>query len=246
MDEHVMERDGERKALGASLLLHLILFLTAAAMGLFSVANPTGKRPPIDVVLYDAGSDAGSSAAGDSAPAAAPVVTVADIVVQDKNVVPEAVQEQQINAQQRTPRTVQSTAHTVQTGTAGARGSQSGNPSGSASVGTGSGTSTGDSDGAAELGAAPAPPQERVEASLRAEARPEYPQELIDDDVEGVVTIKILVAADGSVEAVDVASSSGYRAMDRAAVAAGWRFQFNPGDNGRRGVWTKTFRFQLN
>ena len=240
-----MERDGERKALGASLLLHLILFLTAAAMGLFSVANPIGKRPPIDVVLYDAGSDAGSSAAGDSAPAAAPVVTVDDIVVQDKNVVPEAVQEQQINPQQNTLRTVQSTAHTVQTGTAGARGSQSGNTSGS-SAGTGSGMSTGDSDGAAELGAAPAPPQERVEASLRAEARPEYPQELIDDDVEGVVTIKILVAADGSVEAVDVASSSGYRAMDRAAVAAGWRFQFNPGDNGRRGVWTKTFRFQLN
>ena len=245
MDEHVMERDGERKALGASLLLHLILFLTAAAMGLFSVANPIGKRPPIDVVLYDAGSDAGSSAAGDSAPAAAPVVTVDDIVVQDKNVVPEAVQEQQINPQQNTLRTVQSTAHTVQTGTAGARGTQSGNLSGS-SAGTGSGTSTGDSDGTAGLGSAPAPPQERVEASLRAEARPEYPQELIDDDVEGVVTIKILVAADGSVEAVDVASSSGYRAMDRAAVAAGWRFQFNPGDNGRRGVWTKTFRFQLN
>ena len=241
-----MERDGERKALGASLLLHLILFLTAAAMGLFSVANPIGKRPPIDVVLYDAGSDAGSSAAGDSAPAAAPVVTVDDIVVQDKNVVPEAVQEQQINPQQNTLRTVQSTAHTVQTGTAGARGSQSGNPSGSSSAGTGSGTSVGDSDGAAGLGSAPAPPQERVEASLRAEARPEYPQELIDDDVEGSVTIKILVAADGSVEAVDVASSSGYRAMDRAAVAAGWRFQFNPGDNGRRGVWTKTFRFQLN
>lgn len=246
MDEHVMERDGERKALGASLLLHLILFLTAAAMGLFSVASPTGKRPPIDVVLYDAGSDAGSSAAGDSAPAAAPVVTVDDIVVQDKNVVPEAVQEQQINAQQRTPRTVQSTARTVQTGTAGTRGSQSGNLSGSSSAGTGSSTSAGDSDGAAGLGSAPAPPQERVEASLRAEARPEYPQELIDDDVEGVVTIKILVAADGSVEAVDVASSSGYRAMDRAAVAAGWRFQFHPGDNGRRGVWTKTFRFQLN
>ena len=35
-------------------------------------------------------------------------------------------------------------------------------------------------------------------------------------------------------------------AMDRAAVAAVWQFQFNPGDNGQRGVWTKTFRFQLN
>ena len=245
MDEDVMERDGERKALGASLLLHLILFLTAAAMGLFSVANPPGKRPPIDVVLYDAGSDAGSSAAGDSAPAAAPVVTVDDIVVQDKNVVQQEEREQERKPQTNTSRPTQGTVRATQTGTAGNASGQ-GSGTGSGTVGVGSGTSAGNSDGTAELGAAPAPPQERVEASLRAEARPEYPQELIDDDVEGVVTIKILVAADGSVEAVDVASSSGYRAMDRAAVAAGWRFQFNPGDNGRRGVWTKTFRFQLN
>ena len=245
MDEDVMERDGERKALGASLLLHLILFLTAAAMGLFSVASPTGKRPPIDVVLYDAGSDAGSSAAGDSAPAAAPVVTVDDIVVQDKNIVQQEEREQERKPQTNASRPAQGTVRATQTGTAGNASGQ-GSGTGSGTVGVGSGTSAGNSDGTAGVGAAPAPPQERVEASLRAEARPEYPQELIDDDVEGSVTIKILVAADGSVEAVDVASSSGYRAMDRAAVAAGWQFQFNPGDNGRRGVWTKTFRFQLN
>ena len=59
------------------------------------------------------------------------------------------------------------------------------------------------------------------------------------------MTVKILVAADGSVESVGLVSSSGYSAMDRAAIAAGYRFQFNPGDNGRRGVWKKTFRFQL-
>ena len=57
--------------------------------------------------------------------------------------------------------------------------------------------------------------------------------------------IDILVAADGSVESVKLVTSSGYSAMDRAAIAAGYRFQFNPGDNGRRGVWKKTFRFQL-
>ena len=55
-----MERDGERKALAGSLILHLILFLIAAACGLFSVAEPSGKRAPIDVVLYDAGGDTGS------------------------------------------------------------------------------------------------------------------------------------------------------------------------------------------
>ena len=75
---------------------------------------------------------------------------------------------------------------------------------------------------------------------------PTYPAELVDEEAEGRVTIKILVAEDGTVESVSVVSSSGYGAMDRAAVAAGYRFQFNPGDNGRKGVWTKTFRFQLN
>lgn len=250
MEENVMERDGERKALAGSLILHLILFLIAAACGLFSVAEPSGKRAPIDVVLYDAGGDAGS-AAGDAAPAAAPVVTMDDIVVQDKNIV--QPEEQRTQPQQNTPRTVQSSVHAVQTGSAG-ESSSSGSGTETSSAGTSSGSGTGSGaeggdgsgDGSPGIGSVAAPPKERVEASLRSEAVPEYPQELIDDDVEGVVTIKILVAADGSVESVSVESSSGYRAMDRAAVAAGWRFRFNPGDNGRRGVWTKTFRFQLN
>ena len=237
----MIENYGECRAFGLSLLLHFLLFLIAAALGLFSIAAPTGNKAPIDVVLYDAGGDTGS-VGGDAAPAAAPAPAVDDIVVQDKTVQPPQEQEQQT-------RPMQNTAGTASAGTTlGTPGGQGTAGSGSASAGTGSGSGAGASggDGGAGLGSASAPPRERVEASLRSEAKPEYPQELIDDDVEGTVTIKILVAADGSVEAVNVESSSGYRAMDQAAIAAGWRFQFNPGDNGRRGVWTKTFHFQLN
>ena len=237
----MIENYGECRAFGLSLLLHFLFFLIAAALGLFSIAAPTGNKAPIDVVLYDAGGDTGS-AGGDAAPAAAPAPAVDDIVVQDKTVQPPQEQEQQT-------RPMQNTAGTASAGTAlGTPGGQGTAGSGSASAGTGSGSGAGASggDGGAGIGSASAPPRERVEASLRSEAKPEYPQELIDDDVEGTVTIKILVAADGSVEAVNVESSSGYRAMDQAAIAAGWRFQFNPGDNGRRGVWTKTFHFQLN
>ena len=237
----MIENYGECRAFGLSLLLHFLLFLIAAALGLFSIAAPTGNKAPIDVVLYDAGGDTGS-VGGDAAPAAAPAPAVDDIVVQDKTVQPPQEQEQQT-------RPMQNTAGTASAGTAlGTPGGQGTAGSGSASAGTGSGSGagTGGGDGGTGLGAASAPPRERVEASLRAAAKPEYPQELIDDDVEGTVAIKILVAADGSVEAVNVESSSGYRAMDQAAIAAGWRFQFNPGDNGRRGVWTKTFHFQLN
>ena len=59
------------------------------------------------------------------------------------------------------------------------------------------------------------------------------------------MTVKILVAADGSVESVKLVTSSGYSAMDRAAIAAGYRFQFNPGDNGRKGGFPWTFYFRL-
>ena len=239
MESEMIKNNGERKAFGLSLLVHFILFLAASALGLFSIAEQSGQRAPIDVVLYDSGGETGS-AAEDAAPAPAPAVTIDDIVVEDKTL------PQPEERLQQPQHKVQNTAHTAPAGEETGSGQAASGGGGNPSVGTGSGTGTGDSSGGTGSGTLTAPPKERVEASLRSEAAPDYPQELIDDDIEGVVTIKILVASDGSVEDVSIESSSGYRAMDKAAVAAGWRFQFNPGDNGRRGVWKKTFRFQLN
>ena len=242
MDTVMEEKRGTYTALSLSLALHVILLLAAGALGLFSIAVPQTGDTPVEVTLYDAGPPA-AAAAGDSAPAPA-VSAVSDVVIVDKTLPPETQQEtpkQTSNPQ--TSATSSKPSDGTQTGTAG----NSGSSGGGDTVGTGtkggtSGTSGGED---AAPAAPPAPPAERVEASLRAEATPEYPQELIEDDVEGSVTVKILVAADGSVESVGLVSSSGYSAMDRAAIAAGYRFQFNPGDNGRRGVWKKTFRFQL-
>ena len=238
MDTVMEEKRGTYTALSLSLALHVILLLAAGALGLFSIAVPQTGDTPVEVTLYDAGPPA-AAAAGDSAPAPA-VSAVSDVVIVDKTLPPETPQEtkpQTSNPQ--TSATSSKPSDGTQTGTAGSGG---GDTVGTGTKGGTSGTSGG---GDAAPAAPPAPPAERVAASLRAEATPEYPQELIEDDVEGSVTVKILVAADGSVESVRLVSSSGYSAMDRAAIAAGYRFQFNPGDNGRRGVWTKTFRFQL-
>lgn len=242
MDTVMEEKRGTYTALSLSLALHVILLLAAGALGLFSIAVPQTGDTPVEVTLYDAGSPA-TAAAGDSA--AAPAVSaVSDVVIVDKTLPPETPQEtpkQTSNPQ--TSATSSKPSDGTQTGTVGSSGSSGGgDTAGTGSKGGTSGTSGG---GDAAPAAPPAPPAERVEASLRAEATPEYPQELIEDDVEGSVTVEILVAADGSVESVRLVTSSGYSAMDRAAIAAGYRFQFNPGDNGRRGVWTKTFRFQL-
>ena len=242
MDTVMEEKRGTYTALSLSLALHVILLLAAGALGLFSIAVPQTGDTPVEVTLYDAGPPA-AAAAGDSA--AAPAVrAVSDVVIVDKTLPPETPQEtpkQTSNPQ--TSAAPSKPSDGTQTGTAG----NSGSSGGGDTVGTGTkgGTSGTSGGGDAAPAAPPAPPAERVAASLRAEATPEYPQELIEDDVEGSVTVKILVAADGSVESVKLISSSGYSAMDRAAIAAGYRFQFNPGDNGRRGVWTKTFRFRL-
>ena len=242
MDTVMEEKRGTYTALSLSLALHVILLLAAGALGLFSIAVPQTGDTPVEVTLYDAGSPA-AAAAGDSA--AAPAVSaVSDVVIVDKTLPPETPQEtpkQTSNPQ--TSAAPSKPSDGTQSGTAGSSGSSGGGDT----VGTGTkgGTSGTSGGGDAAPAAPPAPPAERVAASLRAEATPEYPQELIEDDVEGSVTVKILVAADGSVESVRLVSSSGYSAMDRAAIAAGYRFQFNPGDNGRRGVWTKPFRFRL-
>ena len=237
MDTVMEEKRGTYTALSLSLALHVILLLAAGALGLFSIAVPQTGDTPVAVTLYDAGPPA-AAAAGDSAPTPA-VSAVSDVVIVDKTLPPETPQEtpkQTSNPQ--TSATSSKPSDGTQTGTVGSSGG--GDIAGT--KGGISGTSGGEDVAPA---APPAPPVERVEASLRAEATPEYPQELIEDDVEGSVTVKILVAADGSVESVKLVTSSGYSAMDRAAIAAGYRFQFNPGDNGRRGVWKKTFRFQL-
>ena len=239
MDTVMEEKRGTYTALSLSLALHVILLLAAGALGLFSIAVPQTGDTPVEVTLYDAGPPA-AAAAGDSA--AAPAVSaVSDVVIVDKTLPPETPQEtpkQTSNPQ--TSATSSKPSDGTQTGTAGSSGG--GDTAVTGSKGGTSGTSGGRD---AAPAAPPAPPAERVAASLRAEATPEYPQELIEDDVEGSVTINILVAADGSVESVRLVTPSGYSAMDRAAIAAGYRFQFNPGDNGRRGVWTKTFRFRL-
>lgn len=239
MDTVMEEKRGTYTALSLSLALHVIILLAAGALGLFSIAVPQTGDTPVEVTLYDAGSPA-AAAAGDAAPAPA-VSAVSDVVIVDKTLPPETPQEtpkQTSNPQ--TSATSSKPSDGPQTGTTGSSGG--GDTARTGTKGGTSGTSGGED---AAPAAPPAPPAERVAASLRAEATPEYPQELIEDDVEGSVTVKILVAADGSVESVKLISSSGYSAMDRAAIAAGYRFQFNPGDNGRRGVWTKTFRFRL-
>lgn len=58
---------------------------------------------------------------------------------------------------------------------------------------------------------------------------PRYPPDAARRGQQGQVTLSILVATDGSVLSADVAESSGFPALDRAAREAALKWRFRPG-----------------
>ena len=69
----------------------------------------------------------------------------------------------------------------------------------------------------------PVPPQ------IRSRPDPVHPRELLRRKIEGSVKLTVRVGANGKVTAVGIRQSSGYAAMDQAAVAAVRRWEFAPG-----------------
>ncbi|MQR01636.1 energy transducer TonB [Glaciimonas soli] len=60
-------------------------------------------------------------------------------------------------------------------------------------------------------------------------AKPEYPRQSLQDEEEGIVTLSFLISAQGKVVKADVAHSSGFKALDRAALNALSQCTFKPG-----------------
>lgn len=123
------------------------------------------------------------------------------------------------------------------TGTGTGSGTGSGNGSGN---GNGSGSGSGSGEG---HGVPVKPPR------LLREVAPVYPASARNSGATGVVTVRILVGADGSVEDVTVVGSSGNGAMDNSVVTAVNKWRFSPakdkyGQNARCRV-TRAVSFNL-
>ena len=65
---------------------------------------------------------------------------------------------------------------------------------------------------------------------------PRYPREALSRNIGGTVRVRAMVAADGSVERMEVAESSGNRYLDRAAMDAVRRWTFKPAVRGGQPV----------
>lgn len=65
---------------------------------------------------------------------------------------------------------------------------------------------------------------------------PRYPQEALRMGAGGTVRVRVTVAADGSVDRLELASGSGNRHLDRAAMEAVRRWRFQPATRGGQPV----------
>ncbi len=75
---------------------------------------------------------------------------------------------------------------------------------------------------------ASAPVLAATPAAFVALREPRYPRTALDLGIEGVVVLRVVIAADGSLEAVEVVRSSGSALLDRAAIAAVETWEFRP------------------
>ena len=99
------------------------------------------------------------------------------------------------------------------------------------------------------LAAVPAPVAEVfTPPSFRRRQEPAYPDRARRAGAEGVVGVRIALAADGSVRAVELTRSSGSRLLDEAALAAARASTFTPAARNRMPVASEAeanYRFEL-
>ena len=97
--------------------------------------------------------------------------------------------------------------------------------------------------------APPAPVAEVfVPPAFRARQEPAYPERARRAGVAGVVVVRILLAADGSVRQVELTTSSGSRLLDEAALEAARASTFEPATRNRAPVASEavaSYRFEL-
>ena len=99
------------------------------------------------------------------------------------------------------------------------------------------------------LAAAPAPAAEVfVPPSFLSRQEPVYPERARRAGVEGVVGVRIVLAADGSVRQVELTQSSGSRLLDDAALTAARASTFAPASRNRTPVESEavaSYRYEL-
>lgn len=257
-------------AWGISLLVHAALLLLLAAAGVFRLgAADEQAQEPVDIVMADPSTPGGTGAThpagGDqtssiSLPASAELGALPEIgedYTRDpsRREAYRAAHQTAADTAAEKPRPAAPSASAKSAAeAAGAQGSTvgaAGRTSGAGGTGGASGTGspggaggTGDGGGSGNGARTDDAGGEPAAAVCTYRAEPQYPPSLIDEEAQGSVTLLLAISRDNTVTGVTVLSSSGYRAMDQAAISAAHQCRFQTyGQLGRFRI-TYTFRLQ--
>ncbi len=224
------ERKGKYQAGALSILVHLLVFLVVASTGIFS--NSPAREKLIDLVVYE---DAAASPAAASAAGSGEIDSSA-ISLPSKQTLP-AVTKEYTRAKPVPAEMGEGSKKVeyVSRGNPENAGADTGSVNGKGTAvekggsGTaGSGMDTGGSAGTAgaATGQLKRPPQ-----IILPQPAPVYPENLRRRNIEGAVTVRLTVGADGLVEDVEILQSSGYDEMDAAATDAVYKERYQPAIN---------------
>ena len=218
-----MDIAGKEKVISwsASIGIHFGLLIAAAAMGLFAVAAPPEKRP-IEVEIYDTAAPASAPAAAAQAAAPPQPPSIDDIQFEKPKKEPEPQPQQE--QPRETPR--QSTAANTNASSTSSTDTGANNAPTSSNANNGGG-----SDSNAPAGNSQSSKRPKVPPRNLSTPQPVYPEVLRSQGITGVVVVRFVVTADGSVQDATAEQSSGYPEMDQAAIAAIYNTPFSPAQN---------------
>lgn len=240
-----MDDSKKRQRLGVlgSCLVHVCLLLLLSLSGLLSL-QPNLADDIVEVSLYGGGGGGGNDAgdedisaeeeAAEAEEQTAEELAEADAIwQQDKNTTPAVAPKPKKVTQKPTTNKKKSpypytggsgtgvgSGHGSGIGPGTGSGSGGGNGSGH---GTGNGSGIGPGDGI--YGSPAIPPR------ITYNPQPSYPTAERNAGITGTAVLRLLVAKNGSVEAVDIKSSSGNANLDQAAVNACYRWRFTSAKN---------------
>lgn len=249
-----VDKKAKYKAAAISVALHVVVFFLAAATGLFFKAAKHEDKTV--VAIYDA--DVVEQSAKEMAGAENSGAMASDsIVLPEKTNLPKIMEEytqvpetQKVFREQQQKNTKNETEspNTSGNGKATVAADKNSKSDGEGMDGSKGSSGLGNGPGTAENGAGRAQGPKIKPKLLRAPP-PVYPETLQQQNIEGAVRLKLSVTKDGTIDSVEVVTSSGYTEMDQAASDAAYTYRFSPaldvyGDAVRCTTWV-TVNFKL-
>lgn len=198
------------RSLAVALAVHLLM---AVAVGI--IGYRFNRTPPqiLEVTLEGGGGGANAQMQQEASPVEKIVEQTEEVRPPDPEEVVDEKLKPVIKKQKPVAKSSKATANIAATAGGGNGGGE----------GSGEGTGKGDGVGSGEGRGVPAQPPRILRSS-----QPKYPSSARSRGIEGVVSVRMLVNADGKVESASVSSSSGNEALDQAAVDGVYSWRFRP------------------